>query len=247
MTQMLLIPDPRPLVERLGTEFFRRAPQTAGVYIMRDATGAVLYVGKAKNLRNRLRSYRVANPDRMPRRHLRLLRAAARIDLHSCEDESAALAGEAELLRTLRPPFNRAGTWPATSRFLVWRITTEEVALGVVPGCEPGWCSHGPLGAGAFGLRAALVRLIWCVLQPGRGLTGMPLGWFNRLPNEVVTIVPDDRAAGDLCRLETRLSAFFRGRPNELLDWIRERISSRCNPFESSVLRSDLESLAQFF
>ena len=37
MTQLLLIPDPRPLVERLGCEFFRQAPESAGVYLMRDA------------------------------------------------------------------------------------------------------------------------------------------------------------------------------------------------------------------
>ena len=53
---------PQPLVERLGKEFFREDPPVPGVYLMRDATGHVLYVGKAKNLRQRLRSYRVANP-----------------------------------------------------------------------------------------------------------------------------------------------------------------------------------------
>src|SRR5512135_1286080 len=100
MRQMLFIRDPRPLVERLGIGFFRTAPASSGVYIMRDASGVVLYVGKAKNLRKRLGSYRVANPDRMPRRHLRLLRSVARIDLQECASESAALARESELLRT---------------------------------------------------------------------------------------------------------------------------------------------------
>ena len=47
MTQMLLFPDPRPLVERLGAEFFRQAPERPGVYLMRDAADTVLYVGKA--------------------------------------------------------------------------------------------------------------------------------------------------------------------------------------------------------
>jgi len=47
---------------------------------MRDATGAVVYVGKAKNLRQRLRSYRVANTARVARRHLRLMREVTRID-----------------------------------------------------------------------------------------------------------------------------------------------------------------------
>ena len=101
MRQMLLFPDPRPLVERLGAEFFRQAPECPGVYLMRDAKDEVLYVGKAKNLRKRLASYRVANPDRKPRRHLRLLRAVARVELQECPDESAALTRESELLRGL--------------------------------------------------------------------------------------------------------------------------------------------------
>ena len=79
-SQTLLIPDPRPLVERLGEEFFRQLPARPGVYLMQDATGLVLYVGKAKDLRQRLGHYRVANPDRMGRRHLRLLRQVVRIE-----------------------------------------------------------------------------------------------------------------------------------------------------------------------
>jgi excinuclease UvrABC nuclease subunit len=51
MTQMLLFADPRPLVEPLGRDFFRQAPEGAGLCLMRDAAGAVLHLGKAKNLR----------------------------------------------------------------------------------------------------------------------------------------------------------------------------------------------------
>jgi excinuclease ABC subunit C len=79
---------------------------------MRDQADTVLYVGKAKNLRKRLSSYRVANPDRLRRRHLRLLRVVQRIELRPCDSEASALASESTLLRTLRPQFNRAGTWP---------------------------------------------------------------------------------------------------------------------------------------
>src|ERR1041385_3990947 len=109
--QMLMFPDPRPLVERFGPEFFRQLPEGPGVYLMRDARDVVLYVGKAKNLRQRLNAYRVANPDRMPRRHLRLLRAVVRIELQKYPDEASALARESELLLALKPRFNRAGTW----------------------------------------------------------------------------------------------------------------------------------------
>src|ERR1700722_6929296 len=76
MTQVLLFRDPSPLVERLRRDFFRQLPERPGVYLMMGASDALLYVGKAKNLRKRLGSYRVENPDRMPRRHLRLFEKA---------------------------------------------------------------------------------------------------------------------------------------------------------------------------
>ncbi len=40
-----------------AAERVRSFPQTPGVYLMKDAAGLVIYIGKAKNLRNRVRSY----------------------------------------------------------------------------------------------------------------------------------------------------------------------------------------------
>src|ERR1041384_6092768 len=62
--QRWLFPPPRPLLDRLGEEFFRQLPRRPGVYFMCGPGEGVLYVGKAKDLRRRLASYRVANPDR---------------------------------------------------------------------------------------------------------------------------------------------------------------------------------------
>src|SRR5436190_4935147 len=142
--QALLLPDPRPLVERLGAQFFRQAPEGPGVYLMRDAGEAVVYVGKARSLRKRLASYRVANPDRMPRRHLRMLRLVCQIEFQQCADEAAALAREAELLRQLRPRFNRAGTWPGTPRYLIWRLTAPGLEMAVTNEPIQGWFAYGP-------------------------------------------------------------------------------------------------------
>ena len=87
MSPTLLFPDPLPLDERLGGKFFRRAPDRTGVYLMKDADDRVLYVGKAVDLKRRLNNYRVANPDRMPRRHLRMVRQVARIEFQFCANE----------------------------------------------------------------------------------------------------------------------------------------------------------------
>jgi len=107
--QLWLFDPPRPLVERLGEDFFREAPSGPGVYLMCGAEEGILYVGKARNLRQRLGAYRVANPERMPRRVIRLLWAVRRIEWDLCASEAAAQEREEALIAALNPKFNAAG------------------------------------------------------------------------------------------------------------------------------------------
>ncbi len=136
-------------------------------------------MGKAKSLRQRLCSYRVANPDRMGRRTLRLLRSVERIEWQLCRDEASALAREAELLRTLRPKFNRAGVWPGPDRYLLWKAQEDGLAMEVREQPETGWSHIGPTGRQALYLHAALARLLWTKIHPGTLLTQLPAGWFD--------------------------------------------------------------------
>jgi predicted GIY-YIG superfamily endonuclease len=243
LTQGLLFPDSRPLVERLGREFFRQLPERPGVYLMRDGHDTVLYVGKAKNLRKRLCSYRVANPDRMPRRHLRLLRAVERIELQECPDESAALARESELLRTLRPKFNRAGTWPSKPRFLVWRCSEKEFALAVTETPAADERQLGPLGSGAVFLRVVLVRLLWFVVHPERGIAGMPAGWAQgRLENP--TIIQSRRDENEVRLI---VEGLFAGQIEPFCQWVRASMNDGLHPFEKAAVEADLELLGDFF
>jgi predicted GIY-YIG superfamily endonuclease len=237
--QMLLFPDPRPLVERLGREFFRQLPESAGVYLMRDSANTVLYVGKARNLRKRLTSYRVANPDRMPRRHLRLLRAVARIDLESCADETAALRRESELLLTLRPRFNRAGTWPAQPRFLLWRQAGDTLELCVLQKPEAGWQHVGPMGSIAPFLLAVVARLLWRAANPDLDTTQMPAGW-NHGVLETITRIRFRNLFDDAGGLLAQLLA---ARIEEFITCLDARRSRRAHAFELKALEADLEWL----
>jgi predicted GIY-YIG superfamily endonuclease len=244
MTQMLLFPDPRPLVDRLGPQFFRGAPQCPGVYLMRDATDSVLYVGKAKNLRRRLGSYRVANPDRMPRRHLRLLRAVARIELRPCPDEPSALTRESELLRTLKPKFNRAGTWPPAPRFLVWRRLRERLELAISEKPRIGWEAFGPVGSvAAVCLRAVLARLLWCAIHPELGASRMPPGWVHGRFESIIVIHTAIMGA----ELAATLQKLFSDQPGAVNDWLRAKMPSDMHPFDKAAIEADLQLLSDQF
>ena len=239
-SQILLFPDPRPLVERLGPEFFRQVTDRPGVYLMQDATGLVLYVGKAKNLRRRLGHYRVANPDRMGRRHLRLLRQVARIELQECADELAALAREAELLRALKPKFNRAGVWPATLRFLVWRWAGRTLELAITETPAIGWEGFGPFGSGADFLRAALVRLLWYALNPALGSTGMPQGWLHGRLGAIAAIEASQSG------VDLVLMKLFEGDTDGFVAWIGEQTKSMVYAYDLEMRNADLKTVTTF-
>ena len=242
MGQLLLIPDPRPLDERLGRKFFRRAPKRSGVYLMRDDAGRVLYVGKANNLQQRLRSYRIANPDRMPRRHLRMVREVARIEFQFCPGESAALKRESKLLRSLRPRFNRAGVWPGKTKFLAWRFCGQNLEIAVAETPDAGWRRFGPLGAHARHLQGILLRLLWLSKNPHRALTELPAGWARGNFGESA-VIPCGIDAPEIASL---LDAFFYEASQPFLLWFGARFAARIHPFERGVIDAELEALAEF-
>lgn len=105
-------------------------PQAPGIYLMRDRTGAVLYVGKARNLRRRVRSY--FGPQGKHGRLIgRALEAVATIDHEPTRSELDALLAEARLIREHRPPCNTRGVRTAT-RWLKVSLHEREPRLFVV-------------------------------------------------------------------------------------------------------------------
>ena len=207
---------------------------------MRDAAEGVLYVGKAKSLRQRLGHYRVANPDRMGRRHLRLLRQVVRIEWQECTDETAALAREAELLRTLKPRFNRAGIWPATPRFLVWRRAGASLQLAVGETPAIGWQDFGPFGGGVVYLRAALARLLCYALNPVSGSTTMPHGWLHGRIGTIATLTVNQSG------VDLVLIKLFAGDLEVFTAWIGERTNSLVHAYDRAVRDADLETVTHF-
>jgi excinuclease ABC subunit C len=86
-------------------EKVKQFPTTPGVYLMKDAQGRVVYIGKAKNLRSRASHYftQAAAEDR---RTADLVRVIADIDFIPADTEVDALLMEARLVKDIQPRFN---------------------------------------------------------------------------------------------------------------------------------------------
>jgi excinuclease ABC subunit C len=83
--------------------FHNNFPKTSGVYFFKDAANLILYIGKAKNLKNRISSYFSSNDYKVTE----LLKQAVDIEVITTNNEIEALFLEAQLIKQHQPIFNR--------------------------------------------------------------------------------------------------------------------------------------------
>ncbi|MFP6651893.1 MAG: excinuclease ABC subunit UvrC, partial [Dehalococcoidia bacterium] len=83
----------------------RSTPTEPGVYLMRDSSGKILYVGKAASLRHRLSSY-FASSAGLPPKIRRMVSKLADFEFIVTESEQEALILECNLIKEHQPPYN---------------------------------------------------------------------------------------------------------------------------------------------
>ena len=147
-------------------------PRKPGVYVFRDAGGRPLYVGKAVDLRRRVRSY-FGGDDR--RKVGRLLREVTRIDHVVCSGELEASVLEVRTIHELRPRYNRQSKlWP---KYAYLKLTLNEafprLSVVRVPKQDDGCLYLGPLSStGVARLVAEAIEeaapIRRCTAKPGR-------------------------------------------------------------------------------
>lgn len=123
------------LRERLKT-----LPNKPGCYLMRDSRGTIIYIGKAKNLRNRVRGYFRPGAKHAPKVRS-MVHTVADFEFMTVKNEAEALLTEAALIKRYKPHFNilmrddkrylalRADTTLEFPMFTTCRIVRDDGAL----------------------------------------------------------------------------------------------------------------------
>ena len=101
----------------------RLAPDNPGVYIMKDASGRVIYVGKAKNLRKRVRSYFQASRN-LSSKLMALVNEVTDLEYIVANSELEALILECNLIKKERPRYNTRLKDDKSYPYI--KVTTEE-------------------------------------------------------------------------------------------------------------------------
>jgi DNA polymerase-3 subunit epsilon len=129
----LAAPRTRRIYDKRSLAF--GAPSRPGVYLFRGAGDQVLYVGRARDLRARLRSY--FRTDRQRPAVEAAIAAVERIEWRILGSELEAALEELRLLRELRPPANARGSRPDRYLYLKQKgesfsVTSEPTRLGPI-------------------------------------------------------------------------------------------------------------------
>jgi hypothetical protein len=97
--------------KKFGLSLIESIPTSPGVYRYFGDDGALIYVGKAKNLRRRLSQYRNAKRLKKDKKMRSIIRHAARLEFEVCANELEACLLETTLIQSHRPKWNIAGAF----------------------------------------------------------------------------------------------------------------------------------------
>jgi excinuclease ABC subunit C len=230
----------RDFDRKFGADFLAGVPSAPAVYRLYDAAGALLYVGKARDLRRRLAQYRAARRTRKDRKRRALVRSAARIDWEVCASELEASLREIRLIQTLRPRRNVAGAFPFLYPFVGIRAAGGEThfCLTTSPETFPEFELHG-----AFRSRDATGEAFFALMQL-LGIVGHPLP-RRRHPRAAHSYVFGfRRLPGDWPPLWGQL---LRGASREALEQLSLRLLEHASArARSGAIQKGLQAVARF-
>jgi len=224
-------------------------PHAPGVYLFRDKAGRVLYVGKAKDLRTRVRSY-FSGDGRS--KVAELVRELAAIEHLRCASELEAGVREVRLIQRHRPRYNRRSRNP--ERYCYLKLTRERFPrLSLVRKVlEDGARYLGPFGSSG---QAELVKsaiedalpLRRCTprLGPRVRLPACALLELGRCLGPCTGSVPEAAYATVVASLETALDG---GDPEPLLEPLRRRMAAYAAEQryeQAAAARDRLEALSR--
>jgi excinuclease ABC subunit C len=229
---------------KFGADFLAGVPLEPGIYRMYDAAGALLYVGKARNLRRRLAQYRTARRTKKDRKRRTLVRSAHHIEWQTCASELEASLTEIGLIQALRPRRNVAGAFPFLYPFIGMKVDGADTrfCLTTSPEAFAAFELHGAFRSREVTREAffALMRLLRFVGHPAarrsRDRLGVPrhshLCTLRRLPRDWPEL----------------WTALFRGVSRVALEQLSLRLLEHDGACaRSAAIHADLRAVERFF
>ncbi|MFN9548629.1 MAG: excinuclease ABC subunit UvrC [Cyanobacteriota bacterium] len=238
-----LLQRPEQLAQRL-----REIPVEPGCYLMRDGEDRILYIGKAKVLRNRVRSYFQSSQNHSPRISL-MVRQICDIEVIITDSDAEALALESNLIKQNQPHFNvllkddkkypyLCITWSeAYPRIFISRLRRPRSPLDRF---------YGPyVDVGLLRRTLSLVKRVFPLRQRPQPLY-RDRTCLNHAIGRCPGVCQQHISSEDYHRTLQKVAMVFQGRNEELLSLLREQMERHADrlDFEAAArVRDQLQGL----
>jgi excinuclease ABC subunit C len=232
-------------------EKLSRVPASPGIYIMKGPRERVIYVGKAKNLRNRLRSY-FQKSSSLDSRKAKMMEDIREFDYIITENELEALALEANFIKRFKPRFNVILRDDKNYPYLKLSINEEWPRLEVVRKTEKdGALYFGPyIPSGAMREMVRFIRRHFPVRtcnynlnKPFRPCVQYQMG---RCLAPCSSSLRSEADRDTYLEIVKEIRAFLEGEKRELTDLLRQhmqRFSDEQRYEEAATVRDRLKAL----
>lgn len=216
-------------------------PHAPGVYTFYDKHDQVLYVGKAKDLQQRVTSYRYSKSKKVQR----MIAHVEDIRCEECNSETDAILLENLLIRSLRPPFNHANKKPETYYYIstALRGSRHEFRLSMrvlddypnVYGCFKG---HLKTRKGL----GALLKLLYLFNRPIRSAAYLPSQLLSRITPQKFHLTLSSQTG-------MLVDQFLKGSSGLLADELEELVMNIPfkDRFTENYFDNELEQLRMFY
>lgn len=232
-------------------EKLKNLPDNPGVYIFKDEKERVLYVGKAKSLRNRVRSYFRSSSSLEPRK-VKMIEKVRDLSVLVTENELEALALEANLIKEYRPKYNVILRDDKNYPYIRLSINEEWPRLEIVRSiAKDGALYFGPyIPAGAIRETLSYIRRSFGI-RPCRYKLDKPMRpciqyQMKRCPAPCAGLISRE----EYMKAVREVELFLRGKKDELisdLERTMKELSDRMEYEEAAKVRDRLKALRVAF
>lgn len=239
--------EQHPLADRLDL-----APESPGVYLMKDVTGSFIYIGKAVNLRARLRSYFTANPQGNAK-VLAMISHIADFSTIVCANELEALILESTLIKKHQPTYNILLRDDKDYPYI--RVTMNELyprilkAFRIGPDQKDGARYYGPYLAGDVKRALQALRPIFPLKTCRRVLPrdiGKERPCLNYYIGRCIGPCKGDVPAAEYRKIMERICRFFEGKTDSILTDLKEDMADAAERMayeEAARIRDRIQAL----
>lgn len=218
--------------------------------------GKLLYVGKAKNLRHRLFTYKRAMAGRVTRKTSRLISLIASLEYELTGSEKEALLLENRWIRSERPPFNRINKQTEAYYFVYLRPGQAHLdyrlAMQIHDDTEPEYwygCfkGHNPVRRSL----GCLLQLLWMAENGVSDPHRLPVQLTRRLTpmRYRLSLQPGSPIRLQEDNVPEMIREWLLGRSCRLIDWLVDRLTGGGleTPFQKYFLEHYRECLERFY